>query len=134
MSRMIRTGAAFMAIVALAGCSTGGESDASTTSAPTTVAPATTTTTLAGPVRVSVTVGEDSGPDRVETVALGASVEVVLVNPGATDNFHLHGYDIETGDVAAGTPATIGFTATRAGSFEIESHVTEEVYVVIDVK
>lgn len=124
-------------VALLAGCATDGETDSSTTSSasPTsTTVDAGTTTTVPGPVRISVTVGQDSGPDRVETVPLGTSVEVTLTNPTDTDNFHLHGYDIETGDIAAGTPAIISFTATQAGSFEIESHVSHEAYLVIEVK
>lgn len=128
---------AIACLVCLAGCATGGETDSSTTSS--TIPTSTTmdpqaTTTVAGQVRISVSVGQDSGSDRVETVDRGANVEVTLINPRDTDNFHLHGYDIETGDIAAGTPAIISFMATQAGSFEIESHVTEEVYLVINVK
>jgi hypothetical protein len=120
--------ASLTVVVALAGCATDGESGASTT-----ISTDATTTTVSGPVRISVTVGTDSAPDRIEEVPLGAAVEVTLVNAAATENYHLHGYDIETGEVDAGSAATISFTADKAGEFEIESHVTEQVLVVIRV-
>lgn len=86
------------------------------------------------PVAISVVVGEDTGPDRVETVAVGATVKVTLTNPDSTDDFHLHGYDLSTGDVAAGEEVVISFTADRAGSFELESHETGDVLVVLEVR
>lgn len=117
----------------LASCG-GSDGAGDTTVAPvTTLVETSTTEPTDDTVRITVTVGVDSGPGRTETVPLGSSVEITLVNPGAEDNFHLHGYDIETGDVPSGTPASISFVASEAGSFEIESHLTEEVYVVIDV-
>lgn len=131
MKSLLSSSLAVLSVVSLLGCSTGGETDASTTSS--TMAGDATTTTIAGPARISVTVGTDSGEKRTEMVTLGAPVEVTLVNPEAADNFHLHGYDIETGEVGAGMPATISFTADKAGSFDIESHVTNDVLVVIEV-
>lgn len=131
MKSFISSSLAVLSVLSLLGCSTGGESDASTTS--TTAAGDATTTTVGGPTRIAVTVGTDSGAERTESVSLGSSVEVTLTNPAAADNFHLHGYDIETGEVEAGMPATISFTADKAGTFDIESHVTDDVLVVIEV-
>lgn len=89
---------------------------------------------VAAPIEINVTVGVDSSPDRVEEVPLGSEVNVRLLNPDADDNFHLHGYDLSPGDTPKGQTAVITFTADNAGDFEIESHVTEEVLVVVSVK
>lgn len=128
MKFLLKTSLALLAAVSVVGCASDGDSDSTST-----VATADATTTTVSPVRIKVTVGEDSGPNRVEAVALGASVEITFINPDAADNFHLHGYDIETGEVEAGTPAVMSFTADTAGEFEIESHVTEQVLAVIQV-
>ena len=85
------------------------------------------------PVTINVTVGTDSGADRRESVALGAPVTVNLVNPGGDDEFHLHGYDLSTGETPKGVTSSISFTAEKAGEFELESHVSGEVLVVLVV-
>jgi len=89
---------------------------------------------LAAPTEISVVVGTDSSPDRIEEVALGANVQVKLSNPDADDEFHLHGYDLSPGETKMGETGIISFTADKAGDFEIESHVTEDVLVIIRVK
>jgi len=83
---------------------------------------------------ISVIVGEDSGPDRTETVALGSTVRISLLNNESEDDFHLHGYDIASGEVPVGEEAVIEFVADAAGEFELESHVTGEVLLVITVQ
>ena len=115
--------------VAMASCSDSSSTD-------TTVAPteSSTSSKVAAPVEINVTVGVDSSPDRVVEVSLGSEVNVRLLNPDADDNFHLHGYDLSPGDTPKGQTAILTFTADTAGDFEIESHVTEEVLIVISVK
>ena len=83
---------------------------------------------------ISVIVGEDSGPDRAESVALGSTVRISLLNSASEDDFHLHGYDIASGEVPAGQEAVIEFVTDTAGEFELESHVTGEVLLVITVQ
>jgi hypothetical protein len=83
---------------------------------------------------ISVIIGEDSGPDRTETIALGSMVRISLLNNESEDDFHLHGYDIASGEVPAGEEAVIEFVADTAGEFELESHVTGEVLLVITVQ
>jgi hypothetical protein len=83
---------------------------------------------------ISVIVDEDSGPDRTETIALGSTVRISLLNNESEDDFHLHGYDIASGEVPAGEEAVIEFVADTAGEFELESHVTGEVLLVITVQ
>ena len=89
---------------------------------------------MAAPTEISVVVGTDSSPDRIEEVTLGANVQVTLSNPNADDEFHLHGYDLSPGETKMGQVSIISFTADKAGDFEIESHVTEDVLVIIRVK
>ncbi|NBR66767.1 MAG: hypothetical protein EBS48_01340 [Actinobacteria bacterium] len=84
-------------------------------------------------VTVDVTVGVDSSATRRVDVALGAPVTLNITNPGADDEFHLHGYDLSPGMTPKGETASISFTADKAGEFEVESHVTEEVLVVLVV-
>ena len=83
---------------------------------------------------ISVIVGEDSGPDRAESVALGSTVRISLLNSASEDDFHLHGYGIASGEVPAGQEAVIEFVADTAGEFELESHITGEVLLVIIVQ
>lgn len=98
-----------------------------------------TTTTVAVPSdddeirRIIVTVGVDSGPDRVEEVSVGESVELTIVNPDDDDEFHVHGFDLGGEETPAGEEKVFAFTATEAGDFEVESHVSGEVLVVIRV-
>ena len=117
----------------LAAC---GSSSSSTTTVVTTTTVASTTTTMAingETLEIDVTVGEDSDPDRIEIVDLGSPVTITLLNPTAGDEYHLHGYDISTPEMAAGESATISFTASEAGTFELESHVTNDVLVVLEI-
>ena len=58
-------------------------------------------------IEISVIVGENSGPDRTETVALGSTVRISLLNSGSEDDFHLHGYDVASGEVPAGEEAGV---------------------------
>jgi hypothetical protein len=100
----------------------------------TTEMPAVGSAKIAGPFEVSVTVGADSAADRVEEVPLGSQVNITLTNPNADDEFHLHEYDLSTGDTPKGEAAVISFTADKAGLFDLESHVTDEVLVIISIK
>lgn len=81
-----------------------------------------------------VVVGENSGPDQVLTVMQGATVRLVFVNPSADDEIHLHGYDLGGGAVPAGEEAIFEFVADEVGTFDVESHVTGEVLMVLVVE
>ncbi len=100
-----------------------------------TAAPSTTEApTGPAPVAISVTVGVDAGPDRVDTVPVGSLVTITIVNPASADEFHLHGYDLGDGqEIPAGQPATFTFTADTPGRFELESHETHDVILVLEV-
>lgn len=119
--------AACAALMMLAGCATSETVATTTTAVPinTTVAPV--------PLDIDVIVGENSGNERIEVVALGDDVRITLVNPTQEDEYHLHGYDIVSKKMAPGAPATLTFTANVAGTFELESHVTNDVLVVLEI-
>ncbi len=62
--------------------------------------------------------GRPVGGIRRVTVEEGDNV-VLAVVATVSDQVHLHGYDLMA-DVAPGSPATLVFTATVAGRFEVE--------------
>ena len=121
-------------IASLASCSDTATDEGASVSADTTVVAADPSAKVAGPIEISVTVGTDSAADRVEEVPLGSQVNITLTNPNADDEFHLHDYDLSTGDTPKGESAVISFTADKAGLFDLESHVTDEVLVIISIK
>jgi hypothetical protein len=94
----------------------------------------TTTTISDGSVNIDVVVGKNSGPDRVEEVALGSQVTLNFTNPDADDEYHVHGYDLGGGVTKKGEMKTFTFTADKAGDYEIESHISETVLAVIRVQ
>lgn len=135
---------ALSALMLCAACGGGSSSGTSnqlaveTSVIPTTAVSDTTTTAVAATVddeitRIDVVVGVNSDSDRIEEVRLGSQVELTLVNPEEDDEFHLHGYDLGGDETAAGEEKVFAFTATEAGDFEVESHATDEVLVVIRV-
>jgi hypothetical protein len=86
------------------------------------------------PYAISVTVGVDDDPGRIEQVPLGATVSLSVTNPSADDEFHLHGFDLGDDQVMpAGQTATFTFVANQLGSFELESHETGDVLMVLEV-
>lgn len=88
-----------------------------------------------GPTVITVTVGVDSDPTRIERAALGDTVTLVVTNPAAADEFHLHGYDLGDGqEIPAGQAASFTFTASQAGEFELESHETDAALMVLVVE
>ena len=116
-------------VALLAGCSSSSSTD--TTVALETTYTAAVTTAV---VEISLIVGENTGADMMQTVPLGSSVRITVVNPNGADEIHVHGYDISTGEMAQGQEAVIEFVASNAGTFDIESHVSEEVVLVLTVE
>ena len=86
------------------------------------------------PFHIELTVGEDTGPNVVQTIAVGTSVQISITNEEDDDEYHLHGYDLGSGEVPAGETATIEFRADVPGSFELESHVSCEVLMTLVVE
>ena len=113
----------------LAGCSSSSSTD--TTVALETADTAAVTTSV---VEINLIVGENTGADMMQTVPVGSSVRITVVNPNGADEIHVHGYDISTGEMAQGQEAVIEFVASNAGTFDIESHVSEEVVLVLTVE
>jgi hypothetical protein len=118
-----------LTVVLLAGCSSSSSSD-------TTVAIETTDTATAtgDVVEINLIVGENTGADMKQTVPLGASVRITVTNPNGPDEIHVHGYDISTGEMANDQEAVIEFVASNAGTFDIESHVSEEILFILTVE
>ena len=86
------------------------------------------------PIVITAVVGTDTGPERIERVLLGSVVTVTITNPASADEFHLHGYELGAGqEFEAGQAASFTFTADRAGTFELESHETSQVLLVVEV-
>jgi len=81
-----------------------------------------------------VVVGENSGPDQMLTVTQGSTVRLFFVNPNEDDEIHLHGYDLGGGELPAGEEAIFEFVADETGTFDVESHVTGEVLMVLVVE
>ena len=116
-------------VLLLAAC--GGASSSDTTTADTN--PMASDTTVPAVQKFTLTIGENSGRDQEFYVPLGAQVELTIVNPAAADEVHLHDYDISTGAMKKGESAVIAFTADKAGAFEVESHVTEELLLTVHI-
>jgi hypothetical protein len=100
-----------------------------TTTAPTTTAtepsptttepPATTTPKPPDVVTIRIAVPSDTAP-KVRRYSVKQDRKVVIVvRTELADHVHLHGYDVMA-DVGPGKPATIRFTATAPGRFELE--------------
>ena len=88
-------------------------------------------TAVDGPVQIDVVVGLDSGPARIVPVKVGSDVTLNITNPDAADEFHVHGIDLEQA-ADAGVMITMNFTIDAAGTYEVESHVTHGILVVIE--
>ena len=134
MRKILAVVAPFVLMASLASCSDTVADESASVSADATVVAADPSAKVAGPIEISVTVGTDSATDRVEEVPLGSQVNITLTNPNADDEFHLHEYDLSTGETPKGESAVISFTADKAGLFDLESHVTDEVLVIISIK
>ena len=77
-------------------------------------------------VEISVIIGQTSGSAVAYQATLGSTVRLKILNPDVDDEFHLHGYDLESGVTPAGQEAIVEFTADKLGIFDLESHVTGE--------
>ena len=123
-------------LVGLAACSSDSTSTDTVAAVETTVNTFsdTSTTISDGSITIEVVVGENSGPDRVEEIPLGAQVTLQFTNPDADDEYHVHGYDLGGGVTKKGEMKTFTFTADKAGDYEIESHISEKVLAVIRVQ
>jgi hypothetical protein len=115
-----------LTVALLAGCSSSGNSVADETTD--------TVTATGNVVEINLVVGENTGPDMKQTVSLGVSVRITVTNPNGADEIHVHGYDISTGVMAKGQEAVMEFVASNAGTFDLESHVSEEIVLILTVE
>jgi hypothetical protein len=118
---------AAVAVFALSSC--GGTSTSDTTISTDTTAIASTENTE----KFTLTVGENSCETNIISFTKGSNVELTIVNPEADDEVHLHGYDLTTGELPKGETAVISFVADKAGDFEVESHISEEVLSIVRI-
>ena len=86
----------------------------------------------AEPTTIELTVTDPPAVTRRVEVPLGAEITLRITTP-ADDRAHVHGYEIEQ-DLAAGVPTDIVFDATMAGTYEVESHVTDAVWLDLVIK
>ena len=121
---------AAVAVIALSSC--GDASTTDTTSAPVSTAASNSSDELQ-PTTFTLTVGENSGESKIISFTKGSSVELIIVNPSADDEVHLHGYDLTTGPLSQGEKGTISFVADEVGDFEIESHISETVLSIVRI-
>ena len=119
-------------VIGLVACSS--DSSTSDTIAVSTTVASTESTIGDGNVTIDVVVGENSGQDRVEAVALGSQVTLNFTNNEAEDEYHVHGYDLGGDMTKKGDTKTFTFTADKAGEYEVESHLTEAVLMVLRVQ
>src|SRR5688572_4144925 len=86
---------------------------------PTTELPATTAPKPPDVVTIRIAIPSDTAP-KVRRYSVRKDRKVVIVvRTDLSDHVHLHGYDLMA-DVGPGRPATIRFTATAPGRFELE--------------
>ena len=114
--RLVAAVLASLAAVSLVACGDDDESSDTTAAAATADA-------------VVIEVDADSGTPGTQTVPLGTPVSFHIVT-ATEQEFHLHDYDIEQG----GTDVTMTFVADQAGTFELESHDTEELLFTLVVE
>ena len=86
----------------------------------------------AAPLTIELVVTDPPAATRQVDVPLGAEVTLRITVP-SEDRAHVHGYEIER-DLVAGVPTEIVFDATMAGTYEVESHVTDAIWLDLVVR
>ena len=77
------------------------------------------------PREVTLVGGAPKGGVKSIKVKKGDDVRLQVLTDEASDQLHLHGYDIEK-EAAKGKPANFHFKANIEGVFELESHTAED--------
>lgn len=88
--------------------------------------------TSAPPQTIDLVVTDPPAPTLSVEVPLGAEVTLRITTP-TDDRAHVHGYEIEE-DLPAGQATDIVFTADMSGTYEVESHITDAVWLNLVVK
>lgn len=121
---------ASLALVVTAGCA--GESTPNSTDQ--TVVTESSAEATSDVTEIDLTVGESTGASVVHKVPVGSTVRISIVNKDEEDDYHLHGYDVASGEVPAGETATIELVANEVGSFELESHHSGDLLMTLVVE
>jgi hypothetical protein len=121
-----------IAPITLVACG-GSSSSTDTTVASATPGGAMSTNPPSGEVKKTFVIGTDTGAEVVYEVMEGDNVTLTFVNNDANDEVHVHDYDITTGEMQKGVASSVSFTADKAGDFDIESHVSEELLLTLRV-
>ena len=119
-----------LAAVLLVGCGPSSSTDSTAPSGATD----TTTVVSSDVVEINLIVGENTGPEVKQTVPVGSTVRITFVNPNGPDEIHVHGYDLTTGEMTQGQESVIEFVASTTGTFDLESHVSEEIVMILTVE
>lgn len=86
----------------------------------------------AKPQTIELTVTDPPGEPKTVEVAVGSEVTIEITT-ATDDRAHLHGYEVEM-DTKAGEMTPMSFTASMAGSYELESHVSNAIWLNLVVK
>ena len=127
MRRVFAACATSLVLTACAGESTPVSSDA-------TVVSDLTSKSTGQVTEIDLVVGESTGSAVSYTVAVGSTVRISIVNETEDDEYHLHGYDISSGEVPSGETASLELVADKAGSFELESHHSGDLLMTLVVE
>lgn len=104
--------------------------------ASTAVAPTDAVVNADGSISINVIVGTDDydtlAGDRVVKVALGSAVTITLTDPNEDQDYHLHVYDVGA-EAKKGEPGVISLVVDQAGQFDVESHTTGQLLLVLVV-
>ena len=104
--------------------------------ASTVVAPTDAIVNADGSISINVIVGTDDydtlAGDRVVKVALGSAVTITLTDPNEDQDYHLHVYDVGA-QAKKGEPGVISLVVDQAGQFDVESHTTGKMLLVLVV-
>lgn len=76
----------------------------------------------------NIVIDADQGEVQEAIVPLGSPVNIRVIS-SQSDEFHLHGYDLEL----TGTDVTFSFTADRVGDFILEGHASGQQLLVLTV-
>ena len=105
-------------------------------SASTVVSPSDAVVNADGSISINVNVGTDDydtlAGDRVVKVALGSAVTITLTDPNEDQDYHLHVYDVGA-EAKKGEPGVISLVVDQAGQFDVESHTTGKMLLVLVV-
>jgi ABC-type Fe3+-hydroxamate transport system substrate-binding protein len=104
--------------------------------ASTVVAPTDAVVNADGSVSINVIVGTDDyetlAGERVVKIALGSAVTITLTDPNEDQDYHLHVYDLGA-EAKKGEPGVISLVVDQAGQFDVESHTTGQMLLVLVV-